>query len=342
MRCLLLPLLLLLAAPAMAQTWLAESAQTIASTDTGWGAIALEPGGNRLFVARRADGLLVWDTRTRQGVTVANSAGANGVVLIPDAGRGYAAMIDGTVLVFELATLNSIERTDLGAGPLNLVFYEPTQRHVHLIAEAQQDKTSWITLDATSGAVLSRTGFNSKTMDAPATDGAGAIFAPMRDRGSLQQLDARDLSIQKTWKLAECPQPAAVAWDNEARRVFIACRGEKPQLVALDPTAGSVGTVPIGAGASGLAIDAARHLIVSANGQDGSLSVVRQLGPDKYALVETVATRPMARVLALDPASDRLFTVAASYTESAPADGGKTPPIFYHPDSFTILTYVAH
>ena len=86
-------------------------------------------------------------------------------------------------------------------------------------------------------------------------------------------------------------------------------------------------------------IDRKRHLIVTANGTDGTMSVIRQAGPNEYALVETIATRPMARVLAIDPDTQRLFSVSASFTQPAPGPDNKVPPAFYHPDSFTILTY---
>lgn len=69
------------------------------------------------------------------------------------------------------------------------------------------------------------------------------------------------------------------------------------------------------------------------------MSLIRQDDPDRYALVETLATRQMARVLATDRTSKRLFIVTASYTEMAPGPDGKAPPPAFHRDSFTALTY---
>ncbi len=323
--------------PASAQTWLFESASTVPSTDTGWDYITLDTSGARLFVARRADGLMVWDPATRQAVTVENSHGANGVVLAPT--RGFVAMTDGTVLSFDPKTLKPIERVDLGVGDLNQGFFEPTQNRVHMITAAGPEKSTWVSLNAATGEVLGRTEFNSRKMDVPTTDNEGAIYAPMRDKSLLQQLDAKDLSLQKTWKLGDCVQPVAVEWDAATKRVLIACRGDKPVFVALNPATGVVATVPIGRGVDGMAIDAKRHLVVTSNGTDGTMSVIRQDGPDAYALVETIATRPMAHDLQLDERTGRLFTVAASFTQPAPGADGKVAPVFYHPDSFAILTY---
>ena len=330
---------LLFAAPARAQAWFAESAETIPSTGTGWGGVTLDPAGNRLFVARRQDGLLVWDTRTRQARTVENSKGANATVLAPEFGRAYVAMVDGTMLTVDLHTLEPLERTDLGAGDLGDGVYDPVQKRIYMISGPRPEKTVWITVDAATGKPLARTEFNSKLMDTPAIGEDGAVFATMRDRASLQQLASKDLALQKTWKLGDCQQPAAAEWDAAAHRVLIACRGDKPVFVALDPAAGVVATVPIGRGVESLVIDHQRHLVVTANALDGTLSVIRQNAPNEYALVETIATRPLAGGLAIDPATQRLFTVTASATQPATGADGKVPPMIFHPDSFTILTY---
>ena len=329
--------LLLLAAPAAAQTWVAQSADTLPSGDTRWHQMALD--GSRLFIARGDDGLLAWDIETRQAHTVEDSKGANGIVPVPEFGRAYAPMADGTVLSFDLATLKRIDRVDLGVGDLATGFFEPTQKRVQLVTGDRPERSTIVSLDAATGAVLQRTEFNSRAMDTPASNGEGLIFAPMRDRGLLQSLDAKDLSLQKSWRLGDCTQPVAVQWQASTRRMLVACRGDKPVFVALDLAAGVVATVPIGRGVDGMAVDEARNLIVTANGQDSSLSVIRQSGPDGFELVETTSTRPLARVLAVDPRTHRLFTAAAAFTQPVAGPDGKLPPPIYHPDSFTILTY---
>ena len=68
------------AAPAVDPLYRLAAATTLASTDTDWDYIKLEPDGTRLFIARRKDGLTVYDTQTRQVVgQVANSQGAKPV-----------------------------------------------------------------------------------------------------------------------------------------------------------------------------------------------------------------------------------------------------------------------
>jgi hypothetical protein len=46
----------------------------------------------------------------------------------------------------------------------------------------------------------------------------------------------------------------------------------------------------------------------------------------------------MVRVLAMDPASKKLYSVTAGYSVP-PQEAGKVLPPVFHPDSFTVLSY---
>lgn len=321
--------------------YVTETAATLPSTNTGWDYITLDQATGRLFIARRADGLTVWDTKAGKVLaTVENSTGANGVVLVPEFGRAYTAMTDGTMLAFDLATLKPIERVRLDDGDLNQGFYDPATKRVHMVVGNRPQRSTWITLDAATGKLLGRTEFDSKKMDDPAPDGRGTIYAPMRDNNALLRLSSSDLKVQATWKLDGCVQPVAVEFDRAANRVLVACRGDKPVFLAVDPADGRItASLPIGRGVDGMTHDEERHLLVTANGVDGTMSVIRQDGPDKYSLVETVATRSMARVMAMDEKTGRLFTVTAGYTQPTAGPDGKLPAPMFHPDSFTVMSY---
>jgi outer membrane protein assembly factor BamB len=318
-----------------------QNATTLPSTNTGWDYIALDATNGRLFMDRRADGLTVFDVN-RQAVigNVENSKGANGTRLLPEFNRGYVAMTDGNVLVFDLATLKQIDHFKVDDGDLNAGFYDPSTKRLHMVVGARPQSTTWITLDAATGKVLGRTQFASKKMDDPAVDGHGHIFAPMRDNNVILRLDSADLKILDTWKLPDCVQPSAVEFDGATSRLLIGCRGDKPIFIVLDAASGKpVATLPIGRGVDGLVLDEHRHLIVTANGVDANMSVIRQDGPDSYTLLATIGTRPMARVLTMEPNTGRLFTVAADFTQPAPGQDGKPLSAVYHDNSYTVLTY---
>ena len=341
MRHAVLAAVLLLSAPAAAQTWLADTTRTIPSTNTGWSTMEFSPKSGRLFVARQDDGLLVWNPEMSAGATVPDTKGAAAIVLVPEHDRAYLGTTDGAIITINLNTLKPTGRIDGGIGDIEQGVFEPTQKRVHFISGTRPEKTMWVTLDAATGQVIGKTEFNARKMDAPAVDEEGWLYAPVRDRGLLQQLHPDTLAIRKTWRLGDCQLPVAVEWEPATKRVLVACRGDKPVFVALDPAAGIVATIPIGRGVDGMVLDRTRRLIVTANGTDASMSIIRENGPNDFALVETTSTRPLARVLAIDPATSRLFTATATATQPAPAADKKDPPLIYQADSFSILTYRA-
>jgi DNA-binding beta-propeller fold protein YncE len=318
-----------------------EAATILPSTDTGWGALAFDAARSYLFMARRGDGLTVFDVRGRKVVAnVAGTTGADSVVLLPRFDRAYVAGTDGTLTTVALSTLTLVKWEKIGDTRLNAIFYEPTGERVYAVAGSNPQSSTFIALDAQTGRVTGRTVFRGSRMDQPVIDEAGAVFAPMRDRNVLLKLSASDLRIERTWPLAPCEQPVAVEYDPAGRRVFIGCRGAHPLVVVLDPATGKVvAALPIGQGVAGLAFDRDNHLVITANGADANMTVIRQLDPDRYALVETIATRPKARVLALDPATKALYAVAAGFTLPAPEPGKPRPAPTFHPDSFTVLAY---
>ncbi len=239
-----------------------------------------------------------------------------------------------------LSTLKNIERKRLDDEGLNGVFYESTTKRIHAVTGKRRKTSSFFTLDAKTGALISRTDFDSTKMDTPATNDKGTIFASMRDKNVLMKLSAKDLAIQETWSTGACSEPVAMEYDHASNRLLIGCRGAKPVFIAVNPDNGKiVATLPIGAGVDGLVIDHDNHMIITSNGADANLSVIRQRSPEEYELVETIGTRPMARVMAMDSKSKKLFSVTADFTFPAAPVGKPAPAPVFHPNSFTVLTY---
>ena len=82
-------------------------------------------------------------------------------------------------------------------------------------------------------------------------------------------------------------------------------------MAVLDADSGRViTTVPIGDHVDATAFDPQSGLIFNSNGE-GTITVIRQVSPDEYSVVENVKTLPRAKTLALDPKTHRVFLPAA-------------------------------
>jgi hypothetical protein len=271
---------------------------------------------------------------------IENSVGANGPLLLPQFNRGYAAMTDGSLLSFNLKTLAVIDRVKLADdGGLNGVVYDPSTKRIQAVVGARPAEATWFTLDAKTGKLLGKKVFPFKKMDDPSPDGKGSLYAPARYDNILLKLDSKTLEEKGRWAI-DCVQVVAVEYQHATDRLLIGCRGDKPVFIALDATTGKqLASIPIGKGIDGMAIDETRHRILTSNGGDSSLTVIQQDGPDSYRLLGNVQTRPQARVVQIDEASGRLFTVTADATFGAPGENGAATPPIFHPDSFVVLTY---
>ena len=99
-----------------------------------------------------------------------------------------------------------------------------------------------------------------------------------------------------------------------------------------------VATVPIGEGTDGAGFDAERQLAFSSNGADGTLTVVHEVSPEKFEVVQTVATQRSARTMTLDPKTHQVYLVAAEFGERpAPTAEQPRPRPPMVPGTFTVL-----
>lgn len=316
-----------------------QATATLPSTDTDWDYAKMQPNSSRLFIARDKDGLTVFDVDTNKVVTtVTNSVGANGPILVPEFNRGFVANVDGSVLIFDLKTLETLERRPLDDGFLNSGIYEPTTKRVHVITGSRPKESHWYTLDAATGKLIGKKAFAFQKMDDPSFDGKGRIFAPARRESLIAVLDAATLAEKARWPVG-C-NVSKVLYQATTNRVLGAClSNDNPLFFAIDADTGRVvSRVKIGRGIDGFVIDHKRQRIVTSNGVDGTLSVIGQSGADGYSLLGTVGTRPGARMMHMDQRTGRLFVVNADYTVVPAAPGGEEKHV-YHPDSFVVLTY---
>jgi DNA-binding beta-propeller fold protein YncE len=149
--------------------------------------------------------------------------------------------------------------------------------------------------------------------EAAVADGKGHVFVNLMDKNEVAEFDARNLRVLNRWSLAPGQRPTGLAMDRDRRRLFSTC-GANQSMVVLDADSGTVlARLPIGPGCDGCAFDQARGLAYSSNGGDGTLTVVHEEAPGKYAVAATIPTQSSARTIALDPQTHRIYLAAATF-----------------------------
>jgi hypothetical protein len=124
--------------------------------------------------------------------------------------------------------------------------------------------------------------------------------------------------------------------DRKNSRIFIGCRSGVTAIV--DTVKGNLlTTIPIGSGVDATTYDVERKLVFNSNG-DGTLTIIKQLTPDKYETVQTLKTQSGARTMAIDQKTHKLFLATAEYEpgpEPAPGQPRRRGKMI--PGSFRVL-----
>jgi YVTN family beta-propeller protein len=276
----------------------------------------------------------VWDVNSRAVVAeIAGTAGVHGVALAQELNRGFTSNgRTNTVSVFRLDDLrNSATIAIPGQNP-DAVLYVPASRRVFAFNGRSKDVTI---IDAVSLAVVATIPLGGKPEVAVA-DAEGRVFVNIEDTGEVVVLDPSGSRIEKRWPLKPCEEPTGLALDAARQRLFSVCANH--MMVVVDSTSGRlVARLPIGAEPDGVEFDPASGRAFSANGE-GTLTVVQEDDAEHFSVVATIITQPRARTLALDPTSQLLYLVTASFGPSPPStEEQPRPRAPMVKDTFTLL-----
>jgi len=318
-----------------------DAAVTLKGAAPDWDHVTLDPARGYLFIARRGDGVTVFDVNAQRVVrNIDRSEDANAIVLVPEFDHGYTINEDGTTTVFQLSTLESVDRIKVGENA-DSAFYEPTTKQL-VFTMGDSKKVAFV--DAKTGKVAGELPMDSKKLEGTVPDGEGNLYMAIRDRNLVVRIDAVQRKLTGQWTTAPCEEPTSIAFDPANKRVFVGCRGKSPLLAVLDPGSGKVvTTLEIGRGNDGVVYDNATHKIYTSNGVDANVVIYDQVTPDTYKLAEATTTRPYARTMDLDPKTKKVYLVTAEGTADPAKKINKAVapfyPNHYFPDTFTVLTY---
>jgi len=293
--------------------------------DGGWDYLTADGDGHRLFISR-ATRVMVIDTDSGKQVgEIPETAGVHGIALAPEIGRGFTSNgREDTVSVFDLKSLAVEKKIKVGSGP-DAILYEPFSKRVFTFNAKSHDTTA---VDASKGEVVGKIDLGGKPEFA-ASDEKGTVFVNIEDTSELVAFDPQKLTVKSRWKLTDCEEPTGLTMDRKNRRLFAGCGGNKKMMV-VDADSGKIVASPtIGEGCDATGFDSDRGLAFASAG-DGTITVIREDGPDKFSVAQTVTTQKGARTMAVDARTHQLFTVTANVT-------GTRQDRKIEPDSFVVL-----
>ena len=137
-----------------------------------------------------------------------------------------------------------------------------------------------------------------------------------------------------SWSLPGCDEPTGLALDSVHHRLFSVC-GNAVMVVTDADSGKHVARCAIGKGADATTFDPDRSLIFSSNGEDGTLTVIHQDGPNRYSVVSNTHTQLNARTMALDARSHLIYLVAAELVAAPKSTPHSRPQVV--DDTFGVI-----
>lgn len=310
----------------------AQVVSTIALPDpVRWDYVTVDAAANRLYVAHR-ERVDVIDTRDGKPLLqLAPTPGVHGAAAASDVNRVFTSNgADGTVGVFDATSGKLVQTVKAGKNP-DAIAYEPRTHRVFVFNGGSSDVTA---IDAQSLKVLAASIPAPGAPEFAVVDGQGKMYFNVEDKNEVAVLDAATLRIERHYAIAPCEEPSGLGIDPTGR-LYSVCRNGV--MVVSDPKAGRVlGQAPIGHGPDGVAWMDGQAF--SANGRDGTVSVVAETSPGHFETVATVTTALGARTIAADPTQHALFAPTADFKPAAAAaSAGKPARPEAIPGSFRVL-----
>ncbi len=300
----------------------------------GFDYVNVDVDGRRLYIARRGAGarITVFDLDTLQQVGEIPNTNAHGAVVDPKTNHGFAS--SKPVLMFDAKTLQPIKRIDVQGNPDGMYFDAPNQR-VYVLSHVAPTAT---VIDAKDGSIVGTIEVGGAP-EQTTSDGRGHVYVDVEDMKSIAVVDAKTLALTAHYDLSgQGGVCAGLAVDPRDRVLFASCRNPQ-NMVMLNADSGKIlNTLPIGRGTDGAVFNPATMEAFSSN-VDGTLTVIKENGPNSFAIEQVLQTMPSAKTMALDTKTNHLILIGADFPPAPPRppQGGQGNPNPMIPGSFTIL-----
>jgi hypothetical protein len=295
--------------------------------DDGWDYVAVDSDARRVYISHGTHVVVMnADTYAIEG-DIPDTPGVHGIAIAADLGRGFISSgRANTATIFDLKTLKTIGTVKTDANP-DAITYDSVSKRVFTFNGRGKNTTA---INATDGAVAGTLALGGKPEFAVA-DGKGSIFANNEDSSELIEIDAQKITETHRWPLAPCKSPSGLAMDRTSRRLFSVC--DEKVMSVVDADSGKVVATPtICEGPDAAAFDPATKYAFASCG-DGNLTVIHEDSPEKFTVIDNVATKRSARTMGLDLKTHNIFLPAADFDPPAPGERrGKMKP-----GSFVIL-----
>lgn len=297
----------------------------------GFDYVTIDSAARRLYLSHGTEVNVINPDDGRLIGTIADTPGVHGIAIAAELKHGFTSNgRENKVSMFDLTSLQLINKIDVGKGPDGIYYDEGTKR-VFTNNHGSHDITA---IDARTGQVIGT--IKAAGDGESAIIAGGLVYVNLEDTNEVMVFDPKSLSVKKRFPIGVAKTPTGLAYDAKTKRLFIGCRNE-PRMVVMDAMSGKIiSNFPIGRGVDYAAFDPQAKLVFFSCAE-GVLNVFHEKAADDYEDAGPIKTQPGARTMAFDPKTRKIFLSAAEYVETPPATAGGRPQRSIKPGSFVVL-----
>lgn len=292
-----------------------------------WDYLSIDTIHHRLFVSHGDAVNVINLNKGTVETSITGLKGIHGVAVADDLNKGFIS--DGeanAVVVFNLTTFKKIKTIPVTGKDPDCIVYDPFSKQVFTFNGDSENAT---VINARTLKVVSTIPLGGSPEFA-VSNNHGRIYNNLTDKNKIVVIDTKSDKIIKSYSITPGDRPTALAIDIAHQRLFTACRKNKGITVLNAVTGKVIATLPIGAGVDAARYDPVTHFIFASAG-DGTTTIIREITPDKYQIMQTLKTQEGARTMALDPDTHKIYLSVAQHKE------GERRSLV--PGTFSVLVY---
>jgi hypothetical protein len=247
---------------------------------------------------------------------------SHGGMIDPGTGHGFAT--SKPITMFDAKTFAVIKKIDVEGNPDGYL----VDTNNHRFYDLSHAAPNITVIDTKDGAILGTIDIGGAPEQA-VIDGKGHLYVDIEDKDAIAVIDANTMKMTGKYDVSShgggC---AGLALDAKNGILFAACRDKKNMIILSAADGHIIADLPTGNGVDGATFNPATMEAFASAG-DGTLTIVKENSPTSFAVEQTLATPPRAKVLTLDAKTGHILTITAEYGPApappTPAPGA-TPP----------------
>jgi len=300
--------------------------------DGGWDYLNVDESTGRIFISHSSVVQVIDEKDGKLLGTIPDTKGVHGIAIATDLNKAFISNgRDSSVTIIDLKSLAFIAKVPVTGQNPDAILYDPFSHKVFVYNGRTANAT---VIDGTTNKVISTIKLSGKPENS-VTDLKGKVYVNIEDKNEIAVINSTTDKVEQTWSISPGEEASGLALDNENHRLFTVCSNKV--MVVLDALSGKVITsLPIGEGSDGAAFDPALKRSYSSNGE-GTLTVVQEINPDKFIVLETVPTQRGARTITVDKKTHHVYMSAAEYEAVSPSATNANQRPAIKPGTFMVL-----